>query len=67
MAVLLAGLPGYVRLYVTTPSRSEVELLRERQNVVLQRLAAIDIRLNTNDLTFAELRTLIQELQRLQR
>jgi len=42
VAVILAGAPGMVQA-IKAPSQEEVNIIRERQNIVLQRLAAIDI------------------------
>lgn len=63
--ILLAGLPGYVRLYVTSPTKGEVSLIRDRQDSVLQRLAAIEQRLNNGDTENMRLREEIKELARL--
>lgn len=63
MAVLLAGLPGYVRLYVTSPSRHEVEIIRDRQDSVLQRLSAIDVRLNGTDQDLISIREMLEDLR----
>jgi hypothetical protein len=62
-ATLLAGLPGYINLYLHSPTRSEVDLLRDRQELVLQRLAAIDIRLMDVEETDTQLREWVEELR----
>lgn len=63
VAVLLSGLPGYVRLYVGTPSRKEVDLIRDRQDSVLQRLSAIDVRLNDTDQDITSIREMLEDLK----
>ena len=45
-AILLSGMPGLVYA-IRTPSSAEVEVIRDRQQIVLQRLAAIEVRLNS--------------------
>ena len=42
IAIMLAGAPSIVQA-IKAPSQAEVDIIRERQNVVLQRLAGIDI------------------------
>lgn len=72
-SLMIAGalilVPAYIAL-LRTPSRSEVEYIRTRQDAVLQRLAAIDERLatSTNDRVsiheeLDEIQTLIRELE----
>lgn len=60
---MLAGLPGYIGLYLDSPSRAEVGLIRERQESVLQRLAVIDVRLINHESTDAELQEIVDELR----
>jgi len=62
-ATMLGGLPGYINLYLNSPTRSEVAVIRDRQDVVLQRLAAIDIRLASLEMTDAQLKDWIDELR----
>ena len=47
VAVMLAGAPSIFQA-INAPSQEEVELIRERQNTVLQRLAAMDILIAQN-------------------
>jgi uncharacterized protein YpmS len=54
VAVMLAGAPAIVQA-VRAPSQAEVDLIRERQNTVLQRLAAIDVQIAQNQSLLAEL------------
>ncbi len=60
---MLAGLPGYLSLYLNSPTREEVDLVRERQEAVLQRLSAIDIRLLNHEDEDEELRDLYETLR----
>lgn len=48
-------------------SRSEFTVVSDRQQIVLQRLAAIDVRLNQIDMDQAELKILLTELEKLLR
>lgn len=57
VAIMLAGIPGIVQAY-RSATKEEMEIIRERQNQVLIRLAQIDERLENN-------RALVLELQRL--
>ena len=60
-AVILAGLPGLI--YATrAPTAAEVDLIRERQQLVLQRLAVIEQRLDNID---KSLQSLYEEHARL--
>lgn len=56
VAIMLAGLPGIVHAY-RSPTKEELEFVRERQDAVLIRLAQIDEKLTNN-------RELILELKR---
>lgn len=60
---MLAGLPGYVGLYLDSPSRAEVTLIRERQEGVLQRLAVLDVRMANHEAQDAELSAIVDELR----
>jgi uncharacterized protein YpmS len=42
IAIMLAGAPSIIQA-IKAPTQEEVDIIRERQNLVLQRLAAIDI------------------------
>jgi hypothetical protein len=56
VAIMLAGLPGIIQAY-RAPTKAEVDYIRQRQDTVLVRLAAIDEKLLNN-------RELIEEIQR---
>lgn len=60
---LLAGAPGYLNLMFASPTKNEVEFIRERQNTVLQRLATIEERLNNSQAFYGELREEVRELR----
>lgn len=59
VAVMLAGAPAIIQA-IKAPSRDEVNLIRERQNTVLQRLAVIETEIQQQrelqEQLFAELR-----------
>jgi hypothetical protein len=42
IAIMLAGAPSIIQA-IKAPTQEEVDIIRERQNLVLQRLAVIDI------------------------
>lgn len=67
MAILLTGAPPYVGLawaLLRAPSKDDVSLIRERQQIVLQRLAVIDDRSDANVLVIRDLRNQVGALQR---
>jgi hypothetical protein len=55
IAIMLAGAPSIVQA-IKAPSQAEVDIIRERQNLILQRLTAIDIYIVQN-------RDLLMEIQ----
>lgn len=57
VATMLAGAPGYIELVRGSPSRSDLDTVRDRQQIVLQRLARIDV-------LIAELRSELQQHER---
>jgi hypothetical protein len=59
VAIIMAGSPA-VWLAATAPSREEVDLIRERQNTVLQRLAVIESRVDINQ---ERLREILEQLE----
>lgn len=58
-AIMLAGAPGIIQTY-RTPTRAEVEFIRERQNQVLVRLAQIDERITNTQLLLVEIQRDLQ-------
>ena len=60
VAVMLAGAPSIVQA-IKAPSQEEVDIIRERQNVVLQRLAALDVLIAQNQTLLIEIREELQE------
>jgi hypothetical protein len=59
---MIAGAPGYI-IAIRSPSQAEVQLIRDRQIDVLQRLAVAERRLDDSDTERLELRALIVALQ----
>ena len=55
IAIMLAGAPSIVQA-IKAPSQEEVDIIRERQNIVLQRLAGIDIYIQQNRDLLIEIR-----------
>jgi hypothetical protein len=51
LLIMLAGAPSYIEL-LRGPTTGEVAIIRERQDSVLQRLAALDVRLAAFDVQF---------------
>jgi hypothetical protein len=62
-AVMLAGAPGFVHA-IQSPTQAEVDLIRERQQQVLQRLAVIEVQINDNRVLLTELQETIDEFAR---
>lgn len=54
VAIMLAGAPSIVQA-IKSPSQEEVDLIRERQNTVLQRLAVLESQLQTNQAILSQL------------
>jgi di/tricarboxylate transporter len=44
VAIMLAGVPGIIHA-VRSPTTAEVDVIRERQQSVLQRLAVLEVRI----------------------
>ena len=66
LAVMLAGAPGIVQA-IRAPSKDQVELIQERQQVVLQRLAAQETQIEFLILSLARFEELAkQQEQRLE-
>lgn len=61
-AIMLAGLPGIIQSY-RTPTKAEVDFIRERQNQVLVRLAQLDERVLNNSLMLSELQRRLEQHQ----
>ena len=62
IAIMLAGAPSIVQA-IKAPSQAEVDIIRERQNVVLQRLAGIDIYIVQNRELLHENQELLLQIQ----
>lgn len=60
VAIMLAGAPGIVQA-VRAPTAEEVNIIRERQYQVLQRLAVVEEKLQANQLLLAELQKELRE------
>ena len=63
-AIMLAGLPGYIQL-LRGPSATDVTVIRDRQQDVLQRLAVLEAEVVELHEDQAEIAEQIQELQEL--
>jgi hypothetical protein len=62
-AILLAGAPGYLYLYLNTPTASEFHRVQENQQNVLQRLAVLEEQQSVNTMNIANLLIQIDQLQ----
>ena len=60
---MLAGVPGYIHLYLDSPEREEVTFIRERQESVLQRLAVLDVRLANHEAEDEKMQEIVEELR----
>ena len=54
IAIMLAGLPGVIQTF-RAPSRAQIELIVERQNMVLQRLAVLEVQMSINQALIKDL------------
>jgi hypothetical protein len=60
IAIMLAGLPGVVQTF-RAPSRAQIEAIQERQNMVLQRLAVLEVQMAINQALIKELQAELRE------
>lgn len=60
VAIMLAGAPSIIQA-IKAPSQEEVDFIRERQNVVLQRLAVLETQININQELIEQLQTDLRE------
>jgi uncharacterized protein YpmS len=60
ISIMLAGSPAII-LAIRAPTAEEVNIIRERQNQVLQRLAVLEERVETNQVLIIELQQLLRE------
>jgi uncharacterized protein YpmS len=60
ISIMLAGSPAII-LAIQAPTSEEVNIIRERQNQVLQRLAVLEERVETNQVLIIELQQLLRE------
>jgi hypothetical protein len=60
VAIMLAGAPSIVQA-IKAPSQDEVDLIHERQNLVLQRLAVLESQFQTNQAVLTQLAIDIRE------
>ena len=63
VAAMLAGAPGYINV-VRSPSRDDLAEISDRQQIVLQRLAAIDAQIADDNVERDDLQDLIVQIQR---